>query len=305
MKNSLFLLLAIIAISLSTEVKSQNQPIINGVETFGNWDSIAAGEVPQYWDAFNREIIINGNNLGSIICVTKDSADPQDADYSVKISNQLILGNSMVPGILTTAKLDIDFMNQSGDASGGVPYSKKPAQLKGWYKFNYTTADTAQINVWLRKDTSDIAGGSLEIFSKKTVWTEFSVDIYYQPNITPDTMNIMFISSIAESNAPAGTILEIDHIWFTGGDLPINIAQEEVNNFKIFPNPASTMISIESPKSNMEYNINIYNSTGSLVNRVQTLQGTKEINISNLSSGIYFVEILYKNKRKMEKLIVK
>ena len=146
---------------------AQNHPLILGVETFGNWDSTAAGEVPRFWDAFNREIVIMGNNYGNVVCVKKDSADPQDSDYSVRISNQIVMNNSVVAGLLTTAKLNIDFLNQSGGATGGVPYIQKPAQLKGWYKFVSTVTDTANISIWFTNDTNKIGKGSLNIYQKK------------------------------------------------------------------------------------------------------------------------------------------
>jgi len=182
---------------------AQNQPIINGIETFGNWDTCAAGEMPMYWDGFNREIIINGMNLGEIICVKKDSADPQDLDYSVRLTSTSILGGAAVPGMLTTGNLNIDFVTHDGDIDGGIPYTQKPASLKGWYKYTPNGNDTALVSVWFQKDGTQFGGGSIELSSRKQIWTMFEVPLNYQPNITPDTMNIMFSSSIIENNIKA------------------------------------------------------------------------------------------------------
>ncbi len=304
MKKVIAILVGVLAFISLNKLNAQNNPIITGVETFGNWDTIAAGEVPQYWDAFNRDIIIMENNYGSVICVEKDSADPQDSDYSVRISNQSIMGSAVVPGLLTTAKLHIDFMNQNGDASGGVPYTQKPAQLKGWYKFAATAIDTAEIRVWFNNDSTQIGVGSIKISQKKTVWTMFTVNLDYQPTINPDTMNIMFASSILENNVPLGTVLEIDHIWFEGGSLAVNKMQNIVDDFKVFPNPSNGIVNIKAPIEAHEFDVNVYNSTG---NRVKTFNNSSRLlsfNSNNLSKGVYFIEILHENRRSMQRLIV-
>ena len=305
MKLSLSIIITFLFLINSYHLKSQNHPLVTGVETFGIWDSIEAGEVPMGWDAFNRQITINGANIGSIICVSKDSADPKDSDYSVRIESKSIMGTTVVPGILTTADLEIDFMNQSGGASGGIEYSQKPSSLKGWYKFTSSEADTANISAWFSNDTTDIGGGELNIFENKSVWTMFTVDLLFMPGINPDTMNVLFTSSIAENNVPLGTVLEIDHIWFEGGSLAINKTQNIVDNFKIYPNPSTNFVNIESPELNLQFDVSIYNANGKRVQHSCKNTGLLNINISDLSSGIYFIEILHNDRRKMEKLIIR
>ncbi|RLD43005.1 MAG: hypothetical protein DRI86_10725 [Bacteroidetes bacterium] len=281
---------------------AQNQPIINGVETFGNWDTCAAGEMPLYWDGFNRDIIINGANLGEIICVTKDSADPQDADYSVRLTTTSILGGAAVPGILTTGKLNIDFVTHDGGIDGGIPYTQKPAILKGWYKYTPTGNDTALVSVWFQKDGQNFGGGKLELSSHKQMWTLFEVPLNYQLDIYPDTMNIMFASSIIKNNIPVGSSLEIDHIWFEGGSLGINTKQ--INNTKVFPNPAKSYVIIETPKEINHYNITIYNSNGQRIIKVKSNSNSKKIDIKSLRKGAYFIEICSDKLRKISKLLI-
>ena len=283
---------------------AQNQPIINGIETFGNWDTCSAGELPKYWDGFNRDIIINGANLGEIICVEKDSADPQDTDYSVRLTSNSILGGAAVPGMLTTGNLSINFITHDGDINGGVPYTQKPATLKGWYKYNPTGNDTALISVWFQKDGQNFGGGKLELNSHKQIWTLFEVPLNYQPDITPDTMNIMFSSTIAKNNIPVGSSLEIDHIWFEGGSLGINKKQEQINNTKVYPNPAKSYVIIKTPKEIDHCNITIYNSNGQRIIKVKSNSNSKKINIKSLKKGAYFIEICSDKLRKISKLLI-
>ncbi len=296
----LFILLFTINIAMA-----QNQPIISGVETFGQWDSAGAGELPRYWDGFNRQINVNGMNLGEVICVTKDSTDPKDMDYSVRLENKSILGAGAVPGILTCGKLDINFVTQNGDINGGVPYSQKPASLKGWYKYDPKLGDTAIISVWFKQGGQNIGGGSIKINNKVSLWTEFDVNLFYQPGSQPDTIIIMFSSSNKKHNVPLGSVLDIDHIWLEGGSLSSNDIKAESLKINIFPNPASKQISINIPKNNKHIAVKIYDNTSKIVLETNFNSQNTKLDISKLTSGIYYLEIVSKSIRKIKRIIIK
>ena len=122
--------------------------------------------------------------------------------------------------------------------------------------------------------------------------------------MNPDTMNIMFTSSIAKNNVPLGTILEIDHIWFEGGSLGVNKAQNVVDEFKVFPNPCQNIVNIMAPMEAHKFDVNIYNSVGKIVKSFKGNNQAVSFNSQSLGSGVYFVEILYENRRKMQQLII-
>lgn len=67
---------------------------------------------------------------------------------------------------------------------------------------------------------------------------------------------------------------------------PLSVEDFSQNDFEIYPNPASQFLTIKTKAEN--YNFNIYNSFGQHVNA--TLSENR-IDISNLSSGIYFLKI--------------
>lgn len=283
---------------------AQNQPIINGVETFGNWVNNVGGELPRYWDGFNREIIMNGMPVGTITTITKDSADPQDSDYSVRLVSTSVMGGPAVPGMLTTGKLDIDFMNQTGDIHGGVPYSQKPSRLKGWYKYNPAIGDSALISIWFKHDTIDIGGGTIKIANAASMWTEFTVDINYSGNLMPDTMNILLSTSTQRNNVPVGSALDIDHIWLEGGTLGYKRTFKVHTGFKLYPNPAENQVNIVPEMNTRVDYVNVYSSTGSLVLQELSFDKANPLNTSNLPKGLYFVEIGANNTTVIEKLII-
>lgn len=81
--------------------------------------------------------------------------------------------------------------------------------------------------------------------------------------------------------------------WLTDGDDtfdPLGVAENqfETESLKVYPNPASSVITIEAEGIQI---INIYNALGQLVKSVST-NGVSEVHldVSEWASGVYFVE---------------
>jgi len=72
------------------------------------------------------------------------------------------------------------------------------------------------------------------------------------------------------------------------------------NNITIFPNPASEKINIIGVDIQK---IKFYDIVGKMIAEKSVING--EINISEFSSGIYFINIIYNNKRYTKKIIKK
>jgi len=294
----------IILILIANIAISQNQPIINGVESFEQWDSTAAGELPRFWDGFNRQIIMGGINVGDVVCISKDSANPQDMNYSVRLENKSVLGGAAVPGMLTCGKLNIDFTAQNGNITEGVAYSQKPAAFKGWYKYNPAIGDSALISVWFKQAGQKIGGGEIRIANAETNWTEFNVNINYQIGSQPDTMFILISSSSSKNNVPMGSVLDIDHIWFEGGSLSSSNLPINSLNFSAFPNPASDAVNLIIPNNNENTTINVYNSINQRLISTNTNSTNHTIDISALPAGVYFIEVSNHSEKAIKSIIV-
>lgn len=80
----------------------------------------------------------------------------------------------------------------------------------------------------------------------------------------------------------------------------------KINNLYIFPNPAKSIVHVQSPLNIFEYSLRIYDITGQQVkqyNNLSTHQTT--INLDQIKSGIYFVVYQdHQNQSKTEKLII-
>ncbi|AWG23286.1 hypothetical protein FFWV33_18010 [Flavobacterium faecale] len=73
------------------------------------------------------------------------------------------------------------------------------------------------------------------------------------------------------------------------------------NKITVVPNPATTTVTVTAP---IDSKINIYNTLGALLKSVQSNNLQSKINVSDLSAGIYFVEISLAGERTVRKLIV-
>lgn len=87
-----------------------------------------------------------------------------------------------------------------------------------------------------------------------------------------------------------------------GTSIAENIIKERIN---IYPNPASEFITLSTDINNKsDLTLNIYNITGTLVKSEILRQNNRQINIVDLSDGVYMVEIKTKEWTEKQKLII-
>ncbi|MFA6924529.1 MAG: T9SS type A sorting domain-containing protein [Bacteroidales bacterium] len=82
---------------------------------------------------------------------------------------------------------------------------------------------------------------------------------------------------------------------------------EDINsmgiNSKIYPNPASTQITIELPKKEEQSIITIYNLNGEELIKQQIKNNKTDVDISELQSGVYFIKIVNNKNVEIKKII--
>lgn len=85
----------------------------------------------------------------------------------------------------------------------------------------------------------------------------------------------------------------------------ISVTNKSLNSFSVFPNPASSIISVYiAGNFKDETLLNIYTITGTLVKTVRLFKNRQEINIDALSTGIYAVEIISREWTGKQKIII-
>lgn len=88
-------------------------------------------------------------------------------------------------------------------------------------------------------------------------------------------LNIYFAKTIASTNT----------------SIEINLLNNEVNQFDLFPNPVNDQLTISVSNGLVGKEFSIYDSTGKKILQQKTAANTNTINTSDFVSGIYFIKI--------------
>lgn len=99
-------------------------------------------------------------------------------------------------------------------------------------------------------------------------------------------------------NSPNGE--DSCHYW-----IPVGITENIKDDIQLYPNPASKTILIKSTMAKEMGLINIYNSTGKLIIQKKLIDSELQINIGNIKSGLYIIEIDYGERKQYSKFIKK
>jgi hypothetical protein len=75
------------------------------------------------------------------------------------------------------------------------------------------------------------------------------------------------------------------------------------NSLSIFPNPATNVINIETLKSETNNKMQVFNIQGTLLFEKVFYGSTFQTDLSNLSNGVYFVQIISENLNQTIKVI--
>jgi len=180
---------------------------------FELWNTFSNYSDPQSWQTPNSTLM--GIPLFGKAVVFK-SSDHYTGSYSCKLLTQHISfpGSPFnAPGFITLGKLSIDIINQTFSVTGGVPISDRPTHLMGYYKFQPVGGDSCTVGIILYKTTGGVRDTiGLGYFAKKDSvndWQHFSAWINYDTLLTPDTMNVIALSS-AQTDMHPNTAL-----WLT------------------------------------------------------------------------------------------
>ncbi len=272
--------------------------------SFEDWTNNGNYSTPSNWDTPNDEL-----SFMNIFTVT-ESTDAYDGQKSMKMESGNLFG-IVIPGVATLGEITINITTQEATVSGGIPYTERPARLKGFYKYAPQTADScAIITVFYKYNTStgerDTIG--LGIFASGVTtsnWTEFSANIDWYTSDTPDTTNIVILSTASTFVTSGGSTLLVDNLSydFSVGMPDDYLSDEDIN---IYPIPANSYINIEFDHPPLRgTNFEVYNLTGSRVLEIPLTHSFQQIPLNTLPEGIHLYRITESNKMiKNGKLII-
>ena len=134
-------------------------------------------------------------------------------------------------------------------------------------------------------------------------WNTFTIPLTYVDGNYPDSCIITL--SASGSSPTNDDYLWVDNLSFSGS-VPVGISEMNISNItSIYPNPASDVVTLEINNASYEdMELTIYTTTGVLVKSELLKYNQQQINVADLSNGIYTVTLQSKNWKENQQLII-
>jgi hypothetical protein len=134
-----------------------------------------------------------------------------------------------------------------------------------------------------------------------TTWTRYSYTITGFSGPTECKFAFRYFVTNGGANATKSDIIGIDSFSVDTTDLAIN--QNFDQDFLVFPNPATNVVTVLNKKGDVIKNIEITDLNGRVISTLNENTISSEINISSLTSGIYFLKVQTENGLAVTKLM--
>lgn len=176
--------------------------------------------------------------------------------------------------------------------------------------FNFTGRNIVEINkangdVITRGELvefTNFAGGSSSFDQNTGTFLLVGIDNNVSKMIAFNTYSDTYVTGFVPDNV--SEIVCDNSIFAKNRYSALGIEQEATSNFKLYPNPVSEVLSIESA-SNDSITIEIFNALGEQV-LVQNFNCSQKVNLdfSSFSKGIYTINLKSEKQTKSDKIVV-
>lgn len=203
------------------------------------------------------------------------------------------------------------FTDYQSYGRAGTPIDQKYDYLTGYYRYDTTNAgidntDSAYVAVLFKRydavnqKTDTVAFGEGFLLATDTAdasFTAFSVSITdLMPGVEPDSVAIVLVSSV-NGFCNTGVVSECLYLYVDDLALEKSTSTMDISNWfnqvQVYPNPASSDLNVLAPSG---VSVQIHNVSGKLVKEVIQENTRHQLEVSHLSSGIYFISILQDGK---------
>ena len=316
MKNSTLFITVILTLFTSTII-AQSFPDGGFENKWQYFDNPTPGK-SDYWD------FVDGNFISTLNQLYELSGDQGDApltafreenaykgNYALKlVSNTMTFGEPLfLPG--ATGTLSINFIDLA--CILGQPFTHRPLQFSGYYKYNPVKGDSAAIEVFLKKSGKILGRGKMVVKQKVDVWTNFNISINYTSSSQPDSIVVIFAASAAydfssletlmQCKGQNGSTLTVDEVSL-GYQQGIQQTMMPEMEISLYPNPATDKMTLLLPEP-VKGKICIYDYSGKEVKTLSINLNTLAIDLLELAAGSYFINIMEDNKLLTSKMFIK
>lgn len=288
MKKHLVLFTILIVLTIASKAQIPNSG-------FEDWSPYGNGMLPAGWWSANDSV----NSTDTYFPVTR-SADhyPDEAgNYSIRIANN----TSLLPqwggiGIAWPGGWE-------GNNYPSFPITGHPDSFCGYYKFQPQNNDSMRIFIALYNGGNEVVQAELVNAVIVSNWTPFIIPI--PAYTTADSARLMLSSFDADVFQINGnSVLYVDNLSFDHliNSIPGNMDAAPI---KLFPNPVADKLNVcIDRKNDDELTIFIYDVYGIIAKSVVLRSEQNQIDMSNLSNGIYFIAIQSKDISYNQSIII-
>ena len=160
--------------------------------------------------------------------------------------------------------------------------------VEAWIKM--ASGSPTTVNIYLRATVggTNYFGTPTTTANVGTSWTKVSGDVTLTYTGTPSVIKFFIDTPSSSGNYSIDDCV----LQFTGlksASIVTNIAQVDRSEIILYPNPATTSLTIEFPGFQKNEQMRIYNSIGKLTKMVNVSSARQQINIEDLPAGLYVV----------------
>lgn len=194
--------------------------------------------------------------------------------------------------------------------SKGIPFNEIPTKLKAYVKFFpdpesndslsiycFTTKWNTQTQSREYVSLGGMTSGMINPYSQVTLYMDT-----LNPNLTPDSISVIVFSG--GINSSLATELYIDDITLEYTPNPVNIKDNQITEFSIYPNPASHFVTVTPFSKLHPYSIELFDMNGKSVLYKENLIQEQNIEVDFLSQGFYLMKIIQDNGISVKKIVI-
>ena len=274
MRKFIIVLTVLIAMTITTNGQIPNCG-------FENWTTVGSYENPNGW------VNCNGNGgTGYPVTKSTDHYPANIGNFSIRMEN-LTLGAT---GCATYGFANsVPYIGYNG---ASFPITGHPNSFCGYYKFMPQNNDTMTISCGLYLNGAMVAYASLVTNNTVSNWTSFTIP--FSSYTTADSASIglsAFYSLVTNPTIQGNSVLFVDNLSFDNLITSVTESVSVNSSFSLYPNPAFDIITLNIDNNNSDLTLNFYNVMGALIKSELLKQNQRQINIGDLSNGIYMIEI--------------
>lgn len=261
-----------------------------------NWNATEVLEDGSVRESLNPKIVAERESGASenVLVITSSRGTGSGGKYNIRRYRKI--GGANFTGGVTNA------------SPGGISY----LYMDGF--INYSWNANVQIG-YLRQSIDGSQNNSLlyRVYDGSTLSTpEFAtpndIDLYdgFQPfaittirSGAEDEALIVYTDTSADGTHAEG-------LYFDRQSSVLSLLDIDIEAIKLYPNPANQYINIAAPQNDALHSLKIYDSSGKLIKTVafKNLTTTQQLDISNLASGVYFINIQTAQRQETKKIII-